>query len=134
MTLLIHKNADSTKSRNTGFTLVEVMIAMVIFMVAALALTRLSVNTWQGETVAHNSTEASVRGARFIESISSRAYNGSDLDDGNYTFLQDGYTVNYTISEGALLPGAKYIQMDVSYQMGSATKTMTYNYLLPERK
>jgi prepilin-type N-terminal cleavage/methylation domain-containing protein len=130
----ISKKTERPHGWDKGFTLVEVMIAMLIFIIVTVALTRLSVGTSQGNTIARHSTESSVIGAGFLESVISRAYRGADMTDGPYSFVQDGCTVNYTISTAAILPDTKHIEMVVSYPMGNTTKTLRYHYLVPERK
>lgn len=127
-----YKQVNRQKRSEEGFTLLEIMIAMVCFTIAALALTSLNINTWSSVTSARSSTEASVLGAKVFESIMSRKYTDQGITSGSHTFIENGYTVTYTIGDNAVLPLTKYVQLDVSYNLGSSVKNTRMHYLIPE--
>jgi prepilin-type N-terminal cleavage/methylation domain-containing protein len=127
------KPANKRPQSQQGFTLIEVMIAMFCFVVVTLALTLLTTNTWRGVTQSRTTTEASVLGGRILEGILSRSYQDGEIQNGAHGPLtQDNYTINYTISDDAILPRTKCIQVDISYNLGRSAKNVRMNYLLPE--
>jgi prepilin-type N-terminal cleavage/methylation domain-containing protein len=127
-----------------GFTLLEVMIAIFFFLVAALALTSLNTGTWYSTHSSRSMTEGSVLTAQHLEELISRKYasdkpSGMDgkITSGDHTFQsEDGrYSGTYRIKDDDILPDTKTVQMTVTYAThGSTTHTVRYNYLLPLRK
>lgn len=135
------KKTDYKKSKKqkqnpveSGFTLIEVMVAMFCFLLVAMGLGALTTGSWGTVTHSRLGTEASVVGSRNIEAIVSRAYHDAAISNGIHQPAPEGiYSVSYVISEDALLPDSKYVQMNVSYNVGSKVKNVRYQYLLPER-
>ena len=130
-----------SKKSDGGFTLLEVVIAMACFSVVSLAIFRMTGTTWQAVDFAKSSTEASIMAAEHLEALFSEKFASSQaagtsarLTNGDHTFTSNGYTVDYTVSDDAVLPDSKFIRMNVSYTRGGAVRTITYNYLVPMRK
>jgi Tfp pilus assembly protein PilV len=150
MALASRKETKST-GRDGGFTLVEVMIAMVVFMVVALAVGRLSMNTWQATDCTRSYTEASVLAAQQLEGIFSQRYTCSETADANCVedigVLQgvtqgtktpaaddSSYQISYTVTNDAVAPDTKSVQMNVNFMCAGVQRTVRYSYLLPMRK
>jgi prepilin-type N-terminal cleavage/methylation domain-containing protein len=131
---MAYKDKTTTKAEpsTVGFTLLEVMIGMAVFTVVALALTTTIVNTWQVDSQAKSATEAAVLGSRVLESIISRSYQDGAIANGSQNLEEDGYTVDFFISDDAVLPRTKFVQMNVSYNLGGTVKNVRINYLIPE--
>jgi prepilin-type N-terminal cleavage/methylation domain-containing protein len=127
-----------------GFTLLEVMIAIFFFLVAALALTSMNAGTWYSTNFSKSTTEGSVLAAQHLEELISRKYvsdKPSGMDDkivsGDHTFQSDDgrYTGTYRIKDNDILPDTKTVQAKITYNThGGKTRTVRYNYLLPLRK
>jgi Tfp pilus assembly protein PilV len=117
----------------SGFTLLEVMVSMFCFLIIAMALGALSLSSWKTVNHSRLTTEASVLGSRNIEAILSRVYHDAAIANGTHTATDGIYNVSYTVGDNALLPGSKYVQMNVSYTVGGRTKNVRYHYLLPQR-
>lgn len=62
-----------------GFTLIEVLMAMVIFTVGILALAGLQITTISGNAAARMQTEATAIGARVVERLRSLPFGHDDL-------------------------------------------------------
>ncbi len=71
---------------NTGFTLIEVMIAVAVLAIGILSLNSMQVTSISGNTTASHLTEATVQAMNLIERIQALPYdaasNGQD-DDGD---------------------------------------------------
>jgi prepilin-type N-terminal cleavage/methylation domain-containing protein len=127
-----------------GFTLIEVLIAIFIFLVVALGLTTMNAGTWYSTHSSRSGTEGSVLAAQQLEELFSRKYasdtasgmNGN-ITAGDHPFISDDgrFTGTYRIKDNDILPDTKTVQLTVIYNThGSKTKTIRYNYLLPLRK
>jgi prepilin-type N-terminal cleavage/methylation domain-containing protein len=82
------------KSRPDGFTVIEVLIAIMIFSVALLALAQLQVVTIGGNSFADKMTAATVLAQDKIEELRALAYDDTQLTD-----TQDNFTLD-TDSDG----------------------------------
>jgi prepilin-type N-terminal cleavage/methylation domain-containing protein len=118
---------------DAGFTIVEVIVAMSCFLIIALALGTLSLNSWGAVTHSRLTTDASVVGSRTIEGMISRVYHDAAIVNGTHAASDNIFSISYTIGDDALLPDCKYVLMNVSYNAGGKTKNIRYHYILPER-
>ena len=126
-----------------GLSLIEVMIAIFVFSVVALAVSSMTVKTWQTTDLAKSYTEASTLAAQNLESMFSAKYASNEesgmnagITEGIHTFdTPDGrYNISYEIRDNDALPNTKSVQMTVSFIQGQEVKKVRYNYLLPLRK
>ncbi len=85
-----------TKNNNSGFTLIEVMIALVILLIGILSLYGMQITSIKGNSAANQVTTASTLALDQIEQILSWADDDARLLSGD-PFVPDGYE-NYTIS------------------------------------
>lgn len=127
-----------------GVTLLEVVIAISLFLVVALGLVSLNVGTWYNTHSSKSGTEGSVLAAQQLEELFSRKFandtpSGMDANvtAGDHSFVSDDgrYTGTYRIKDNDILPDTKTVQMTVIYNThGSKRRKISYNYLLPLRK
>lgn len=81
--------------KTKGFTLIEVLVAMVILSFSLLALAGLMVTTTKNNSFGSNMTEAATFAQDKLEEL--RAIKWENLIDGNNTDQQGGSTgINYT--------------------------------------
>jgi Tfp pilus assembly protein PilV len=127
-----------------GFTLVEVLVAILFFLAVALVLISLNISTWYNNHFSRSTTEGSVLAAQHLEELISRKYAGYDqygMDakiakgDHRIQFDDDRYTGTYRIRDGNILPDTKSVQVTVTYTTHGGTKRTTrINHLIPLRK
>lgn len=134
-----------------GFTLIEILIAMVFFSISALAIGRLSMNSWNEVDCSKAYTEASIEASRQIEGLYSQRYTCTEtvdancvegigvlagVSEGNKTPAAEDpqYQIAYTVTNDAVAPDTKSIQMNVTFNCRGAQRTVRYDYLLPMRK
>lgn len=81
--------------KSKGFTLIEVLVALVILSFSLLALAGLMVTTTKNNSFGSNMTEAATFAQDKLEEL--RAIKWDDLVDGNNTDQKGGSTgINYT--------------------------------------
>lgn len=84
------------KHNDAGFTLIEVMIALLVFSVGVLAMAQLQIASIQGNTKASMISEAAAFGSDIVEQMRYWDYNDSRLNSSNdseeYTLSSDGVT------------------------------------------
>ncbi len=126
---------------DAGFTLLEVLIAVVVFTVAMLGVIGLSGTTWNDTGCSEAFSEASIEASQQLELMFSARYVAEDprgidpgIVAGPYNTTVGQYTIDYVISDGAVLPNTKSVQMNVSFVCGGRPKTVRYNYLVPMRQ
>lgn len=109
-----------------GFTLIEVLVAMVIFSISSLAVTSLMVGSMQHISNNGQRSEAIALAQEALEGLRSAPYDelatGSDLDIPSST---DGTTfdVNWRVYTNDPMAGVKRIVVTVTWNHKGATKT-----------
>ncbi len=137
------KATSLPKLDDQGISLVEVMIAVFVFSVVALAMSSLNAKTWKTTDLSKSYTEASVLATQYLESMISEKY-ASDQASGMSTGITAGvhsfkapegnYTISYEIRDDNLVPNTKSVQMNVSFTQSGMVRNIRYKYLLPLRK
>lgn len=112
-----------------GFTLLEILIAIVILSIGILALTRMQVTSIGTNDIAGQITEGTAHTGSEIETVINRAYNDATLDDGNVsTTVYGQYSVTMTVTDSVPIPLVKRINMVVSWNDRGTVRTFTTNY------
>jgi len=115
-------------SKEEGFTLIEVMVALVIFAFGILAVLGMQVTSIRGGYQSQNLTEAASEGANKIEELIA-------LD---YAYLADGtesvagkYTLDWDVTENTSgeLSDSKAIELTVQWTEGGRTHEVAYEFL-----
>lgn len=105
-----------------GFTLVEVMIALFIFSIGILGLTKMQITGIQTNDIAGKYTEGSSWGVAQIETLMATAYDNAALDDNATGTDTDGiYTMNWTVTENDPVSNVKRINIIVTWKDRSFT-------------
>jgi prepilin-type N-terminal cleavage/methylation domain-containing protein len=151
---MIRTTATATKrsdSDEKGFTLIEILIAMFVFSVVALAIGRLSMNSWNEVDCSKAYTEAAVEASRQIGGLFSQRYTCTEAVDANcvegigvLAGVTQGtktpaaedprYQISYTVTNDAVAPDTKSIQMNVGFTCRGMARNVRYDYLLPKRR
>ncbi len=123
------KHSTKLTRNDTGFTIIEVLIAMIIFAVGILAIAKMQIVSINGNNIAGKYTEGSTLGVSEIENIIATAYDDVTLADGtNGTVTQGIYTINWTITDSVPIPNVKNINMAVTWNLKGQAKSFTTNY------
>jgi len=110
---------NTMASNNKGFTLVEVMIGMAIFVIGYLAVASMQMVAIKGDTNARKTTEAATLAADRLETLMVLPYDNIDIEIPNNvgSVIQGAYTVNWQFDPGPL-PNTKLITITVNWQHG----------------
>jgi len=110
---------SSMVHNDKGFTLVEVMIGMAIFIIGYLAVASMQMAAIKGDTGARKVTEAATLAADRLETVMVLPYDNIDIDSPNNvgSVIQGAYTVNWKFEPGPL-PNTKTITITVNWQHG----------------
>ena len=95
----------------SGFTLIEVLIALAILTIGILSVNAMQISSIKGNSVANNLTGASVLVSDKIENIMATPY--AALTTGTTT--KDGFTLTWTVSAaGVPIAGCKTVDVNVT--------------------
>jgi prepilin-type N-terminal cleavage/methylation domain-containing protein len=119
----------SKQMTNEGFTLVEVMIGMAIFLIGFLAIGTMQIAAINGNAGAREATEAATRATNQLETLIALPF--ESIDDGD-PVTKGGYTVSWEVldeikSPSTVLPKTKTITVTVTWeQRGPRSFEVTY--------
>lgn len=103
--------------RNTGFTLIEVIGAMVIFAVGILVATSLSRDLTRLNRDARFRSEAATIGRELLDSLATLSY--------------DDFTIGVSFEENIALEGVSYTRSFTSEQFGPRTREVNVKVVPP---
>jgi len=118
-----------------GFTLGEVLVAMVVFSVALLGLARMQIGAIQVNTIASRLTQGTTLAQDRVEQLMALSYNDSTLADttakGTFTSYTDpnppqGYTIRWDVDTDVPSTGIKTINIFVTWK-NKASQTKTFS-------
>ena len=95
-----------------GFSLMEVMIAMVIFVIGFLAVGSMQISAIRGNGGAREATEAATRATDQLETLIALPYDRI-VSGGPVT--QGAYTVSWNVADDTPLPNIKTITVTVNW-------------------
>ena len=108
----LRKKRSDKGINQKGFTLVEVMIGMAIFVIGYLAVGSMQMLAIKGNSSARKTTEAATLAADQMETLIVLPY--ENIDSGG-PVIQGAYTVDWQVADGPL-PNTKSITVTVSWQ------------------
>ncbi|MFO7709691.1 MAG: prepilin-type N-terminal cleavage/methylation domain-containing protein [Desulfobacterales bacterium] len=130
------KHTDRPCSAAAGFTLIEVMIAMVIFTVGLLAIFSMHISSIRGNAAARGVTENATVAAGKIEQLMAMPYEDAELDPTSVhqeTAASGYHTITWQVQEdclGADFSGHKCVQVQVSSTVnGHQTKEVRIDFI-----
>ena len=112
------KPAASNRRRETGFTLLEVLMAITILMVGILTVASMQISSIRGNAFAGKVTEATTLAGRQLEILQSLPYDDTDLSAGTThtdTNPPANYTVTWTVTDDAVFSNTKTINVTVAW-------------------
>lgn len=120
------------RSNEQGFTIIEVMIAMVIFTFGILAVVNMQISSMQGNSAATRITSQSVAAQNKIEQLFVMSYDNPWLEsagnppgidtDGNThrETTPQGYTVSWDVIDDTPVADSKQVTVTVTGRGGTS--------------
>ncbi len=106
--MMMKKNTSQT-----GFTLIEVLISMLIFSIGILGVGAMQISAIGGNSIAINLTGAANEGGDTLETIVPRPYTDTSLSDASNAGANAGVTgLSNTDVVGSLADGGPVVQGD----------------------
>ncbi|MDY6970770.1 MAG: prepilin-type N-terminal cleavage/methylation domain-containing protein [Thermodesulfobacteriota bacterium] len=115
----------------SGFTLIEVLIAIAVFSVGLLAIGSLQISGTQANSSAKWHTEAATWASDRIEKVIQLPYGHADLVDlgGPHPDITDGiYTMSWTVTDDDPIPNTKSIRFTVRWTERGRPKDLSLTY------
>lgn len=131
------------KHNDAGFSLIEVMIALLVFAIGVLGLAQLQSTAINGNAKAEGITEAAVAGSDLLEQMLSWDYDDSQLDSSNdsdtytlsggATYTVDGhqtdpsglFDIYWDVTDASPVTDSKTIDITVIWQSKGEQKTLS---------
>lgn len=117
------KKHNSTIRKQTGFTLIEVLIAMAIFTIGILSMYSMQITSMKGNVTANRVTESAEMTSDYVEQILSQ---NPGWITGNGTVGD----ISWVLQTNTPNAGMDTIQVTVS-QQGWGAKPITISYIKP---
>ena len=148
----IRQNSQFVKG-NTGFTIIEVLIAMVIFSIGILGVAMLQSGSIRGNTSARGVTDIALIATDRLEMLRSLPYDDpalaagvyvlnqvTDRIDNNYNGMIDetmpanetgSLTIQYTVTTDWPIDRTKTVAVTVTHVGASVRKAVTMQQIIP---
>ena len=123
---------DFDLSREKGFTLVEVLIAVSIFSVGLLAVAMMLDTAIQYNSSARFIAEATEIAHSQMEQLMNSPYDDASLDEAFSPYGPTpiaNYNVSWTVRENVPMPAMKTISLSVAWTNRGESKSLTINSL-----
>jgi len=121
---------------SNGFTLIEVLIAMVIFSVGILGVAQMQIAGINGNASARMVTDTVVQATDKIELLMLLPYDHDDLTEGEHNGVAvPGYTIKWEVADGTLdkgNEGNKTITITVEHTGINSDKSFTFTQIKSE--
>lgn len=117
-----------------GFTLLDAMIAILVFSIGILATVSMQINSMNANTLARQNTEAASISASVIEGLRPLDYmRDAELTDGDNPLPnQDQYTVTYNVQRDTIIDNTMLIQVTVNWMVGGVQKSVNLIGIKPD--
>lgn len=118
-----------------GFTLLDAMIAMLIFSIGILATVSMQISSMNANTLARQNTEAANNSASVIENLRPLHYmdDAAQLNEGDNPLPdQDQYTITYNVQRDAIIDNTMLIQVTVNWMVGGVQKSVNLVAIKPD--
>jgi type IV pilus assembly protein PilV len=115
--------SKSSMSIEAGFTLIEIMIALVILSIGLVALAGLQLSAIKGNTFSNRMTAAVSIANQKLEQIKDKAY-ANILSESPTQIPQSPFTTQVTVTNNIPLTNTKTVNVTVTWSEGSKSHSV----------
>ncbi len=121
---IISSQGIKNRKTETGFTLLEVMLAISIFTIGLLAIAAMHVSSIDGNSSSRRLTEAMNYTQEKLEELQTLPFSDDLLKSGDRIEANppDGYTIAWNVSNDNPVEDAKLITVTTTWQVGNDEK------------
>ncbi len=111
-----------------GFTLVECLVAIIVFFLAIMGLSSVTVMVIKGNSFSQAMTVATTLATDKLEGLQNMGYN--DVAAGGPEILQTIYTRQWTVTNNSPVTNTKTILVTVSWSWLQVTRNVTLRTII----
>ena len=130
---MLHKQLSGIRKREVdeGFTLVEVLVAMTVFISAFLTVPHMMTSAINGNAYTRGHTEAVTLARNRMEFLMNVPYDDDELTAGedHYTLEQNTYTINWNVVDDTPTNNTKTINMTVTWVVRGTQRSISLDYI-----
>ncbi len=119
-----HTTKIRKASKEKGFTLLEVIIAVSVLTFGLLAVASMQATAIRGNYLSGNLTGASTLAGDRVEKLLSMGYSDADLDVGDHSNSRGIYTISWNVAQNAAFNNTKTVNVTVSWTERGSQKTL----------
>lgn len=127
---ILKKAVMSKRGGDSGFALLELMVALLILTFGIVAFMRMQMTTIETNAFARRMTERTMLGTDRMEKLMGLPYDDPQLQPGSSNTVKDGkYTIKWVVSAADNpVKNVKTINVITSWVEKGETRSMTYVY------
>jgi type IV pilus modification protein PilV len=120
-----------SRDNDSGFTLLEAMIAIFIFTIGILATVSMQTTSLNANMSARETTEAASAGASLIENLRPLSYaEDAGLMDGAHARPNDAqYAITYNVQRNTIIDNTMLIQVTINWTERGRPKSVNLTYI-----
>jgi type IV pilus assembly protein PilV len=131
----LRSNAVLKRAREggSGFTLLEVVVAVSILTFGLLAVASMQASSIRGNALADGMTESSTWALDRLEKLMTLPYTNANLSSG---FHQDpsppaGFTITWTVTDNSPFTDVKTLVLTIGWSEHGVQKTVSFRRIIP---